>query len=187
MEANDDLENRIENFASIVREEFSFLVDGYGFAKNELEKLDFEYPKDKHVRIDYISDFLCVRITWYLIDATIGVGLIELVNGRIPDRYSYWEKEGFSRAIGLSTLVEFLTDGEVKGPLPDVGAKISAGAITKAWRERGRLIDQDMKGILATYSNWLRTYASDILAGDNSVFERVQKYAKEKIAEAYYL
>ncbi len=186
MEVNDQkLEGELAEFSDIVQEEFSFLVDDYGFMNKGLERLAFEYPIDKHVKIDYLNDVLCVRITWYLTEATMGVGLIELENGKIPAKFSYWEKEGFSRAIGLSTLVKFLTNGEVKHPLPDAGPTAGARKMTKAMEERKKLIEQDMRGILATFSGWLRTYASDILARDTSIFGPVQRYEKEQIAKYY--
>lgn len=149
-------------------------------------ELDFEYPKDRHVKIDYISSFLCVRIEWYLIDAAIGVGLIELENGRVPGKYSYFEKEGFARAIRLTTLVEFLTNGELKDPLPKAGAKARTVKITTAWREREELIHHNMKGVIAAYSNWLKEYASDILKGDTSIFRDVQEYEQKSITQNYY-
>lgn len=186
MEVNGKLEEKLDGFSKIVQEEFGFLVDDYGFIKKELEKLDFEYPKDKHVRIEYTNEFLCIQIDWYLADVAIGIGLIELENGKMPSKYSYWEKEGFSRAISLSTLIEFITKGELKDPLPRVGARASGRKMMRARREREKLIDQDMRGVLATYSSWLRDYAGDVLRGDTSIFESVWTYAKEKIVKEYY-
>jgi hypothetical protein len=183
---NQEIEEKLNDFSDIVQEYFSFLVDDYGFVRKGLEKLDFEYPQDKQARIEYLSDFLCVRIDWHLADATMGVGLIELERGKIPEKYSYFEKKGFSRAVNLSTLVEFLSKGEMRDPLPNAGPRAGARKIMKAWRERERLIEQNKRNILATYSNWLRTYASDVLARDTSIFEPVQRYEKEKITRDYY-
>ncbi len=186
MEVNDQkLEEELAEFSDIVQEEFSFLANEYGFKRKELEKLAFEEPRDRHVRIDYLNDVLCVRIEWYLTEAKMGVGLIELENGNIPVKFSYWEKEGFSRAIGLSTLVKFLTNEKVKHPLPDAGPTAGARKMTKAMEERKKLIEQDMRGVLATYSSWLRTYARDILARDTSIFGPVQRYEKEQLAKYY--
>ena len=186
METNDGLEDKLNDFSNIVREEFSFLTNVHSFVRKELEKVAFEDSRDKNARIDYLDGCLCVRVEWYLIDASIGVGLIKLENGKIPAKFSFFEKKGFSPAISLSTLVEFVTNGELKDPLPTFGPKAGARKINKAWRERERLIKENMRGIVATYSNWLQEYGRDILKGDTSIFERVQKYATEKIAENYY-
>jgi hypothetical protein len=180
------LSEMIDTFSSAVRKEFGFLIEDYGFVRTELERLDFDYPKDKHVRMDYISGFLCVRIEWYLVDATIGIGLIELQDGEMPDRYSYSEKEGFSRAISLRALIEFLTDGALQDPLPSARTASSARAITRAWRERAELINESMEALLATYSGWLRGYAGDILRDDTLIFERVQRYEEQTIANRHH-
>lgn len=180
------LAERIDNFGHIAQEVFSFLVVNYGFRRAVIEKVDFDYLKDSHIRIDYLNDYVCVRIGWYLADATMGVGLIGLENGKLPARYSYFEKEGFSPAINLSTLVEFLTNGVVKDPLLNPGPKAGSRKIMKAWREREKLIDQDKHRLLTTYADWLKNYAAEILAGDTSIFGVVQRYATEKIARDYY-
>lgn len=181
----DEQERLLDNFANAIREEFGFL-DDYGFVAKDLEIVDFEYPRDKRARIDYVSNHLCVRIEWCLIDSTIGIGLIEAENGQVPDKYSYFAKAGFARAISLASLVEFLTHGTLENPLRDVGAKEGAREIIKAWRKREELIKQDMKGILAIYASWLKEYARDILNGDTSIFGLVQEYEKERVSEAYY-
>ncbi len=187
MEINDKkFEEELDNFSNIVQEKFSYLINDYGFQEKELEKLNSEDLKDSHIRIDYLNDYVCVRIEWYLADATMGVGLIGLEEGKIPARYSYFEKKGFSPAINLSTLVEFLTNGVVKDPLLNPGPKAGSRKIMKAWREREKLIDQDKRGLLTTYADWLKNYAADILAGDTSIFGAVQRYATEKIERDYY-
>lgn len=186
MGSSDEQEKLIDDFASAVQEEFGFLVDDHGFVVKGLERVDFEYPKDKHVRIDYVSDRLCVRIEWYLIDSTIGVGLIEAENGQVPEKYSYFEKAGFARAISLTSLVEFLTLGTLKDPLRNVGAKEGGKEIIKAWREREELLRCSMRSVLSTYSSWLKEYARDILSGDTSIFRLVQGDEKARVSKAYY-
>jgi len=186
MSVDKNLEKELDDFSTIVQKEFNFLVDDYGFTRNELKKLDFESAKDKHVKIDYVNNFLCVQIDWYLVDCSMGVGLIELEDGRMTNKFSYFGREGLARAVSLSTLVEFLTNGKVKNPLPHFGPKASGRKAMKADREREKLINEDKQGILATYSSWLREYATDILKGDTSIFEVVQRYGNEKRSREYY-
>ena len=105
------IESQLDKFEEIVDQEFGFLKE-FGFRRVELQKIDFEYPQDERVEINYFSDSLCVTVRWFLTYANLEVGLIELVNKRMPEKISFYGDSGYGRAISLYDLVELLTKEE---------------------------------------------------------------------------
>lgn len=78
-------EPQFDEFERTVEHEFNFLQN-YGFKKACLQKIDFEYPQDKRVEVNYFSETVCVTIRWFLIYANLEVGLIELIDTKLPEK-----------------------------------------------------------------------------------------------------
>jgi len=180
-----EIDDKINEFSKLIEDKFKFLEDDYHFQRGILEKIDFQYVKDQKVRIVYYSGIICIVIEWYLIESNIGIGIIELNKGKIPEKYSYYDNK-FFRAIGLSDLVEYKSKGTIKNPLPQAGGKLTTKQITKAWKEREQLINNEMENLLDKYSLFLKEYASEVLKGDLSMFPIIQKFSKDKISNDYY-
>jgi len=174
------IESQLNKFEEIVDQEFEFLKK-LGFTKTELQKIDFEYPQDKRVEINYFSDSLCVTIRWFLIYANLEVGLIELVNKRMPEKISFYGDSGYGRAISLYDLVELLTKKEDTDPLQTPHSKASIKEIMIAWKNRDKLIHSDLHGLISKYARALEVYGSEVLGGDLSIFTSVQNYSKSKL------
>jgi hypothetical protein len=82
-----NIEFRIKQFEESVYKYFSFL-EKLGFKTGKLQRIDFEYPQDMHIEIEYCSDKILVTISWYLIASNIGIGISELYNGIKHEKYS---------------------------------------------------------------------------------------------------
>lgn len=176
------IEEKIKVFEASVSKAFKFLTDEYGLVKQKLRRVDFEYPKDERVEICFSGETICVFVQWYLIDANIGVGIAESVNKKIPDKYSFYN-ENASRAISLTDFVEYLTKGKVRTPLPEAKAGANVREIVRSWKERDKIITDDMDRVVVMLSDFLKRYASSVLAGDVSMFSEVQAFSRKKLGQ----
>lgn len=167
-------------FENSVIDKFYFLEKS-GFWRMPLKKIDFEYPQDRRVEVRYFSKSLCIIVRWYLVYANFEVGLIELVKGKFPEKYSFYGDEGYARGISLCDFIEFITEVEEKSPLKNTKLNNSIKKITDDWEERGKLINEKFDWLIAKYAEMLENYCKEILDGDFSIFPKVQNYSKSKL------
>jgi hypothetical protein len=173
-------EPQFDEFERTVEHEFNFLQN-YGFKKACLQKIDFEYPQDKRVEVNYFSETVCVTIRWFLIYANLEVGLIELIDTKLPEKISFYGGQGYGRAISLVDLVELMTRNKTTDPLPSPHSKASIKELMSAWKNRDKLIQSDLPGLIAKYARALESFGTKVLGGDLSVFSAVQAYSKTKL------
>jgi hypothetical protein len=88
---------------------------------------------------------------WAIAWTQIGVGMIELSNGKMPDKYSYFRNEGIGRAIDMADLAEYVTNGAVQNPLPQ-SLKEGDRHNTKKWIGRGKMIEERMGELIKEYA-----------------------------------
>lgn len=172
---------KISDFESSVLEAFQFLIDEYGFVKQTIKKIDFEYPKDRMVEVDFVGKEVSVAIQWYLTDADIGVGIVENIRGKIPEKYSFYGDKDVARAVSLSDLVEYVTKSRNLIVLPETKLDESVRKTVKAWELRDKIISKNMNSVVFSFASLLHIYAAGILAGDLSVFPEVQAFSKKKL------
>jgi hypothetical protein len=165
---------KIDRFSELVLKEFAFLEIEHGYTINNLEKLDFEYPKDMSVRLLYTSKFIAIDVRWYLMNASMGVGLYEMKDGSLLPKYSFYGDEGYGKAIDLNMLVEYKTKGLIKNPLLEVGKR-------GAWIKRDKLINDKMGELLHTYAQWLKEYANEIIKGNTTIFPEIHELSMSKL------
>lgn len=177
---DEDLENWIIDFQKNVTKYFGFLLD-QGFKRENLVRKYFEYPQDKEVEINFVSEKICVSISWFIIYQNIGISILEMQNGKIQEKYSAYGDEGLGQGIILYDLVEYVTNGKVKRPLPEILPQDSTRVIMKKVRESEKLINDNFEKIIEDYANLLKDYAMDILAGDLTIFPKVQEFSKKKV------
>ncbi len=178
---NKELEKAINEFEESVKTNFNYLEKMFNYKRMVLEKIDFDSYRDKHVEIAYIGSKVAIKIFWYIIDASLGVIMIELKDGKIPDKTTLFPNKGNGRAIGLDFLILFKTNEEVKPLLPyEIGKNISTRKISVLWQKRSELILKDMKGLIKNYAQRLERYGNDIINGDTRIFSEIQKYYEEK-------
>ena len=180
MSTDNNIEFKIQQFEKNVIKHFGFL-ENIGFRAGKLKKIDFENYQDMHVEIEYYSDKILVTISWYLIYSSIGVGIFELYNGKKHHKYSAYGDKGYGRGIILYDLVEYLTNGKVKRPLPEILPHDSTKVSMKKVEESQRLINNNFEKVIKDFADILKRYASEILQGDLSIFKQVQKYSKKKM------
>lgn len=180
---NTQIEKKICVFETAVSRAFQFLTDEYGMVKQKIKRVDFEYPKDRMVALDYFGEKVSVIIQWYLIDANISVGIVESTKGRVPEKYSFYDNEKGSRAISLTDLVSYVTKNRDLAVLPEAKLGASIKETVKAWKKRDEILTKNMNEVVVSFASLLRTYASDILNGDVSVFAEVQTFSKKELNE----
>ncbi len=165
--SDSDIEERIREFGNKTIEVFHFLENEYGYTRKELERRDFEYPTDAEVFIIYFSRKVAVEVVWAIVENDVAIGLYELENGKMPEKFSVYGHKGFGRSINFNSLVRMLTDGKVKSPIP------------RSFNKAEEMIRTNMGGILEILAERLKKYASNILKGDTSIFPDVQKHHRE--------
>lgn len=173
-------EFKIKRFEEYVYKHFSFL-EKLHFKKGKIKWKDIQYPQDMHVEIEYYSDTIFVTISWYLIESNIGIGICELNNGKKYQKYSSFGDKGYGRGIILYDLVEYLTKGKIKRPLPEILPKDNTSSVMKKVRESEKLINNNFENVIKDFANLLNYYAKEILEGDLSIFPIVQEYSKKKM------
>jgi hypothetical protein len=172
-------EKRISEFEVKTIEAFHFLETEYGYTKENLGRRDFDYPLERAVYIRYFHNKVAVEIIWSIGDGNMGVGLYEIKNGKIPDNASFYGNKGFTRAINLDSLVRMKTNGEIDSLLPQRKFDISFAEICRRAEKSIEMIRKNMDGILETYAERLKKYATEILKGDTSIFPKVQEYHRK--------
>lgn len=178
---SNDIEKRIREFSDKTIEAFYFLEKEYGYNRKKLKRNGFKDPRDAEVYIRYFGKKVAVEITWAIGASAVAVGLYELQGGKIPDqeKVSFYGHEGFSRAINLDSLVRMLTAGKINSPLPEYAGNISFAEIDRRVKTASDMIKTDIGGILKILAERLKKYASNILKGDTSIFQQVQKHHRE--------
>jgi hypothetical protein len=77
--------------------------------------------------------------------------------------------------------VEYITNGKVKRPLPEILYEDSSRAVMKKVRECEKLINDNFEEIIKKFAHLLEVYAKDILVGDLTIFPQVQAFSKKKV------
>jgi len=172
-------EKRIRQFSNKTIKSFHFLESEYGYKREKLEMVDFEYPIERSVLIRYFSKDVAVEVIWYIGKHEIAVGLYELQDGKIPEKVSVYGDEGYGRAINFDSLVRMLTDGKITSPLPERTLDISFAERCRRVEKAREMIRSNMAEIIETIAERLKMYASDILKGDTSTFSRVQEHHRK--------
>lgn len=175
-----DFDREITRFVSGVRSEFGFLVTEKGFAEPTILERDRDNWYEHRVAVRFPGRAVGVEIELRFADPSINVSLIALDNGRFPEKYSYYGDAGYQPAIGLDSLVEYLTNGVVLPVLPASDAHRSIAGIGRDMDLRKRMIERDMKGVLMQSAQRLQQYGETVLSGDLSVFPKVADFHRRK-------
>jgi len=174
-----NLEDRIKEFSDKTKDIFNFLENEYKYKSSKIERRGFGYTRSKEVFIRYFSKMVAVEVIWAIDESLLSVGLYELQNGEIPDSISVYGEEGCGRVIILDSLVRMLTDGKVTSPIPDYAGNISLAEMYRRAEKATEMIKTNMSGLLEIFAERLKTYASEIIKGDTSIFPKVQEYHRK--------
>jgi hypothetical protein len=177
---DDSIEIGINQFQYLVFKHFDFLLK-IGFERTDIKRKYFEYPQDKEVEINYLSETLCVSISWYLIYQNIEVSLMELKNKIMFEKYSVYGDEGCGKTISLFDLSTYSTNGKIKRPLPEILPGDTTKTINKKIRQCETLIRTNFDGVIGEFAVLLKEYGKTILKGDFSIFPMVQSYSRDKL------
>ncbi|MFO7938784.1 MAG: hypothetical protein R6U66_03435 [Bacteroidales bacterium] len=175
-----DLEIWIDDFQKYVLKHFNFLLD-MGFKIKPLKRKNFEYYQDQEVEINYMSNEICVSISWFINYRNIGISIKELEKGKLCEKYSFYGDSDYGRAINVFDLASFISKESIDRPLPEILPQDSTKIIIKKVRISGERINDNFEKVIIDFANLLNNYAKEILEGDLSVFPIVQEYSKNKM------
>ncbi len=177
--SDDDIEELIGKFRSTVPKVFQFLEVDYNYDLGQIELEDVEYRKDTHISARYLSGLIGVEVVWGIGQSSLSVPMYELVDGKVPEKLSFYGHAGFSRGIQLHTLVEFITNGKVEPPLPRITSDLSFAEMGRRADRCTELIRTELVDLIQIQAERLRTYSHDVLLGDTSLFPTIQEYHRK--------
>ncbi len=176
---NEDMAHKASTFYTLTQEAFHFLEEQYGYRLESTSLVGTDDFRDTVAKVVFVGEHVAVRVDWYLADAGIGVGFIELRDpGVLP---AYWNFLGTDPnappAVTLFTLAEM--QGHAQNP--DFLLGDLAGTRKPKLPARERLVETNLAGILAGLAHATQRYAADILAGDTSCFpDAMRLYAQKR-------
>lgn len=142
----------------------------------------FKMGNDSHYELKYIG-LVGVIFTYYLFDSTIGVAIVQLSNGELPEKYSFMKKKNYFPAITLSALIEYKLNKKFDDPLPNPGP--FANSIKSTLLKRQSILKDRLEEIVKFYISNLAVYANDLLCGDTAFFLPVQEQYTSKVKREY--
>jgi hypothetical protein len=173
------MNEQAEAFFAEVKDAFQFLEHQYGYKRLE-ERV--EHPnswRDAAAKCAYAGFRVGVKVWWYFTDAELGVSFVEFQQpGTFPELSSLFRLTNprVARAINLEDLAE------VRGGRGDPDFLLRAKGKRRSLKRLQEQIETQRQEIVAGLARATRTYATDILQGDTSIFSEVMDYrlAKEK-------
>jgi hypothetical protein len=155
------IKNLIPIFAVNVQKNFDFLESKYDYSRGELEKRDFRYPQDAYVAVPYLGN-IGIEVIWAIADSDINVVLIELKDGKIPNKISFYGERDYGRAIKLDSLVDMLDPGKTASPLPQITPNLSFAETERRVKKSTEMINNNIDNILEVISKTLEEIGSKI-------------------------
>lgn len=153
-----------KNFDVIAKEQFKFLESDFGFQLSKSEKEDWGYE------LIYLSKTTGVKITYEFREAYIFIMLYKLVDGILVENPRSIQENTVLYGYGLDDLIGLRNPQALIKPAYQYG-------------EESEYYDKK-KGLtlyVTAFSNNLKEYTPDVLAGDFKIFGEAQKVVKERI------
>lgn len=178
IDVDEGMAQKASTFYMLTQEAFHFLEEQYGYRLESTSIVGTEDFRDTTARVVYLGEHVAVRVSWYLADAGISVGFVELRDPVVLP--AYWNFLGTERnappAVTLFTLAEM--QGHAQDP--DFLLGDPAGIGKPKLPARQRLVETNLADILAALARATQRYAADILAGDTSCFPDVMRLYVKK-------
>jgi len=158
-----------------VKNSFHYLVSDFDYQliSTDIENAD-DY-RDSVAIVRYLSSKVGLEVYWYLASSVIGISLIKVKKeGYFPYKKRFWGKSREeASAITLNSLIGMAGKGNVLILNKYISTKASDVNI------RRKMIEENISDIVKNVAEVLLEQANDILAGDTSIFPKVQKYEEE--------
>jgi len=174
-------EDTINKFFQETQQIFKFLETEFGckLVSSGIENKDY-YP-DAMAFVRYAGRKVGIQISWFFQTAAMNIALVDLPKtNEFPSKMRFWgESRGGARAINLYTLADMY------GKSSEFLLKSLRSTKMSDIKKRGKIIDENIRGVLENLAMILQKQAHDILAGDTSIFSEVQKHQEELIKKEY--
>jgi hypothetical protein len=169
----------VESFFKETTENFLFLEKQYNYKKLEEYIKSPNDIRDATALSRYVGSRVGIRISWYFANSSISISFIGLEKPEVfPESVSFYPlvRSNVPKAINLYTLAEMV------GTLDDPDFLLQDIEKSRQRNKRTKIIETNMRGVMAGLAQATQTYATAILKGDTSIFSKVMNYelAKQK-------
>ena len=174
------MNEQAEAFFAEVREAFQFLEQQYDYQQLKESIKHPDERRDAIVQSIYVSSHVGVRIWWYFANAAIDVTFVELLQASVFSEKSllfHSADPNVARAIILYDLAQ------VRGGHDDPDFLLKDIGNWRKWKKRSKQIETQRQEIITSLARATRTYATDILQGDTSIFSAVMEYHLERFKQ----
>ena len=155
-----------KNFDEIARNQFSFLISDYGCRLMECKEENWGY------NLLYLNDTTGVKITYEYREAYIFIVLYKLVNGRLVKNPGCVDDDTELHGYGLDDIVNLRNPDAIIKPAYEYG-------------DDSEYHDEQngMTRYVSQFAKNLKQYGYDVLLGDFSIFEEIEKIVKKRARE----
>lgn len=178
-------EKEAQRFYNIVATDFSFLTEEYGFNLGRLREVDFDSSRDAHVFVPFIKVRYGIKVVLAFADCYMGVGIVELVEGNIPDKSAFRYVKGYGRGLDLDFIVQQRSPEKLPDLLPPLPTNPTMRKIKSCLDVRRKKLEQDMNLVAAGLASRLSSFAGDLLCEKQEVFEELFQKQSAKFAEKH--
>lgn len=177
MEKNQIINNYFKKSGDI----FKFLETDFDYIRTGSEIKNESYYPDAEAILNYSGNKVAIKVFWNFAGALIGVVFIELQNGQLPEKISFWGNGDYGRAISLYSLINVINTEESKHFL----LKNYYSVMFRDIKKREKIINENMEQVLENLAIMTKKYALDVLRGDTSIFPKIQAYEEELMKQNY--
>lgn len=165
----------LEKFYTETKRSFKFLEADYGYKLISAGMENENYYPDTISVVRYLGKKIGVEIYWYFASAVIGVAITEVTReNQFPPEKRFWGKSrGEARAINLHTFADMLGKSDLF-----ILKKLRSTKMSDV-KKRGKVINENLRGVLENLAEILQAEAKDILLGDTTIFSAVQELELE--------
>lgn len=152
-----------KNFDQIAKEQFEFLELDFGFKLTKYQKKDWGYE------LIYLNKTTGVKITYEFQEAYIFIMLYQLISGNLIENPRNIKEDTILHGYGLDDIIIHRNPSALIQPAYQYG-------------EQSEYYDKE-KGLMlyvSAFANNLKEYASDVLAGDFKIFNKVDRAVKQR-------
>ena len=167
----------VPKFFKLVEDNFSFLIDAYGYHLHDTSLSDVEDIREATANVIYLNKSVGIKIYWYFSPGLIDVDFVELADqNTYPDHVKYYETEFWRNKINVLQGVSLSTVMSMLGYSNELILKDYSNLMPSKCRKRAKIIQENMQGVLEGLAKSTQTHTSSILNGDSSRFSEIIHY-----------
>jgi hypothetical protein len=155
---------RIPSFKTIIENQFLFLVSDYNF------HLIKSYSENWGCVSVYLNNVVGVKITYEYREAYLFIMLYKLIDGKLVENPIKINLNSDLNGYSLDDVIKLRNPADLVKPAYEYGSK------SEFYDEKNGLTL-----FVSIFANNLKKYASDILHGDFSLFEKLDIIVKDRV------